>query len=99
MLVPNNNVLRRHTRGDQSGNRPARAHGRDLRIRLREEIRQAADQAADHVQQREPSRAKAPLDHLRDPWLILPLVGLALLSLTPSLIRRWNARRIGVSDL
>jgi uncharacterized membrane protein YdjX (TVP38/TMEM64 family) len=37
--------------------------------------------------------AKPPLDHLRDPWLILPLVGLALLSLAPNLIRRWNARR------
>lgn len=37
--------------------------------------------------------AKPPLDHLRDPWLILPLIGLALLSMTPSVIRRWNARR------
>ena len=37
--------------------------------------------------------AKPPLDHLRDPWLILPLVGLALLSLAPSLIGWWGRRR------
>lgn len=37
--------------------------------------------------------AKPPLDHLRDPWLILPLIGLALLSLAPSLIGWWGRRR------
>jgi uncharacterized membrane protein YdjX (TVP38/TMEM64 family) len=39
------------------------------------------------------AEARTPLDHLRDPWLVLPLIGLALLSLAPGLIRRWNARR------
>lgn len=37
--------------------------------------------------------AKPPLDHLRDPWLILPLIGLALLSLAPSVIGWWSRRR------
>ena len=38
--------------------------------------------------------AKPPLEHLRDPWLVLPLVGLALLSLAPSLIGWWGRRRV-----
>ena len=37
--------------------------------------------------------AKPPLEHLRDPWLVLPLVGLALLSLAPTVIKRLAARR------
>jgi uncharacterized membrane protein YdjX (TVP38/TMEM64 family) len=42
------------------------------------------------------AESRTPLDHLRDPWLVLPLVGLALLSLAPGLIRRWGARRARV---
>ncbi len=36
---------------------------------------------------------KPGLANLQDPWLVAPMAGLALLSLAPSAIARWNRRR------